>query len=673
MTKKFSWRRLCSVKSTMFGLRQKLLVGFGGLIIILLLVSGLAIALSMQHRQALSKFLYENWRSVEYGQNMVDDLDRLNDIARLAAAGPEKPQDLSAARATAATALADFDRNLDDENHNLTLPGEPDLAGHLSLLWAGSDGAGHTAGESYRHAFTQLLAPQTTPRQRTAAYAAVTKFAPEVKSAAKAVITLNLNNMTPIEGQVKAMADRTIRLLFILAAAGVALAILFIAAVGRSILQPIRALTSSAREIERGNLDLVVQVNSRDELHELGEAFNSMTARLREYRRTNRAKLMRTQQTTQLAINSLPDAVAILSPEGNVEMANTSAQKLFGLRSDAHVTELRADWLVALFRKTTRDLMPVEPRGYESAIQVLDEGGGERFFLPHAVPILDDDRRDGRQLIGVTVVLADVTHLRRLDEMKSSMLSVVSHELKTPLTSIRMGVHLLLEERIGSLTPQQNDLLTAVREDSDRLNQIVENLLDMGRIESGRSLMDLQSERPERLVSEAIQRIETAYQERGVELAADVPDDLPPVLADRSRMELVFTNLLSNALRFTPPGGHVRVSAAAEAGAVRFTVEDSGPGIPKQYQERIFDRFFRVPGQPKGTGAGLGLAIAKEVVEAHDGQIRVESGEGKGAHFSFTLMRADKDKAADALHNDLQSGDSQDRDSSTEALTAAGS
>src|SRR5206468_7509480 len=151
-------------------------------------------------------------------------------------------------------------------------------------------------------------------------------------------------------------------------------------------------------------------------------------------------------------------------------------------RPEAHVSELRAEWLVDLYRATSADLRPVEPHGYESAIQVMDEGGGERFFLPHAVPILDDERA----LLGVTVVLADVTNLRRLDEMKSGMLSVVSHELKTPLTSIRMAVHLLLEERVGSLNAKQAELLVAARDDSDRLNQIIENLLDMGRIESGR-------------------------------------------------------------------------------------------------------------------------------------------------------------------------------------------
>jgi signal transduction histidine kinase len=407
-------------------------------------------------------------------------------------------------------------------------------------------------------------------------------------------------------------------------------------------LEPVKALTRSAREIEQGNLDLVVQVRSRDELYQLAEAFNSMAAKLREYRRTNRAKLVRTQETTQNAINSLPDAVAIVSPEGKVDMANTAAQRLFDLRPGEHVSNLRAQWLGGLFDRVISELRPIEPRGYESAIQVMDEGGGERFFLPHAVPILDDDKA----LLGMTVVLADVTNLRRLDEMKSGMLSVVSHELKTPLTSIRMGVHLLLEERVGALSGQQNDLLVAMREDSDRLNQIVENLLDMGRIEAGRALMDLKSEPVDRVIAEATEPMTAAFHDKGVELLARVADDVPPVLVDHTRIGHVFSNLLGNALKYTPPGGRVGVSAAVEGDFGRFAVQDSGPGIPRQYLERIFERFFRVPGQTGGTGAGLGLAIAKEIVEAHGGQIAVISTDGAGSTFSFTLQRADANRSA---------------------------
>jgi signal transduction histidine kinase len=245
--------------------------------------------------------------------------------------------------------------------------------------------------------------------------------------------------------------------------------------------------------------------------------------------------------------------------------------------------------------------------------------------------------------------------------MKSGMLSVVSHELKTPLTSIRMGVHLLLEERIGSLTPEQNDILVAVREDSDRLHQIVENLLDMSRLESGRALLDLQAEPVERLISEATESVQAAFSERGVELDVEPSDSLPPVLADRNRISHVFSNLLNNALRYTKPGGHVRVSAAVDGNAVTFCVEDTGVGIPQKYQSRIFERFFRVPGQPGGSGAGLGLAIAKDIVQAHGGRIAVEGREGHGSKFSFSLQLARDGPAEPGVEVTHEVGNDSDR------------
>jgi NtrC-family two-component system sensor histidine kinase KinB len=629
----------------MFGLRQKLMLGFGGLLLIVLAISLVGIAVTRQHRGALDKFLYENWRSVEYGQKMVEALGTLNDQVRGLPANPA-PAALAAVKTASMPAIEQFDVNCRNEDNNITLPHEDEIAGQLTLLWFGTDLTGKkVTNDCYRDYYMLILDHKTTADQRAVALAAIARLSPQVNAQAMGVIKLNFENMTPVEGRIKSMADDASRLMLVLDAVGTGLAILFTMMVARSILEPVKALTKSAQQIEDGNLDLVVQVKSRDELWKLAEAFNSMAAKLREYRRNSRAKLVRTQQSTQNAINSLPDAVAIVTPDGNVEMANEAAQKLFGLRADVHVTAQRAPWLVDLFNKTVTELRAVQPRDYASAIQVLDEKGGEKFFLPHSVPVLDEERN----LLGVTVVLADVTNLRRLDEMKSGMLSVVSHELKTPLTSIRMGVHLLLEERLGSLTASQNDILTAVREDSDRLNRIVENLLDMGRIESGREMFDLKAEPVEKIVADATEPIMTAFHDKGVSLTTQLPGALPSVLVDNTRIGHVFSNLLGNALKYTPPGGQVTISAEAlPGGFVRFTVADSGRGIPKEYLGKIFERFFRIPGQAGQTGAGLGLAIAREIIEAHGGAVKVESVEGEGSKFSFTLRSAEAPAAQTA-------------------------
>jgi two-component system, NtrC family, sensor histidine kinase KinB len=163
-------------------------------------------------------------------------------------------------------------------------------------------------------------------------------------------------------------------------------------------------------------------------------------------------------------------------------------------------------------------------------------------------------------------VLGDVTNLRRLDEMKSGLLSVVSHELKTPLTSIRMAVHLLLEERIGPLTTKQTELLVAARDDSDRLHKIIEGLLDMGRLESGRVELEMQPKAVGQLIEESLAPIEASFHDRGITVFVDIPAGTPAVMVDSTRIDHVFSNLLGNALKFTPPGGKVSISAAAQDG-----------------------------------------------------------------------------------------------------------
>jgi NtrC-family two-component system sensor histidine kinase KinB len=426
-----------------------------------------------------------------------------------------------------------------------------------------------------------------------------------------------------------------------LAIAGSAMAVILTAVVSRSILRPLEMLTKSFREIEEGNLDLVVQVNSRDELHQLAEGFNSMAAKLREFRRTDRAKLLRLQRTTQLAVDSLPDAVAIINPSGIIELSNETARKLFLLEPGKSIDDVREHRLGEWFRQASKAQQPAKTRGYESAIEAYDQSGQLKYFLPQAVPIRDTDNKS----LGVTLVLGDVTNLRRLDEMKSGLLSVVSHELKTPLTSIRMAVHLILEERMGPLTHKQCELLMAARDDSDRLQTIIEDLLDIGRLESGQVELDLCSHSAERLVTNAAAPLELAFQDRGIALNIDVPFETPRVLADTARIDHVFSNLLTNALKYTAPGGQVRVTAEPEDAFIRFVVEDTGIGIPAEHLGRIFERFYRVPTKNQPAGAGLGLAIAKEIVEAHGGQIAVQSREGEGSRFSFTLQRATEQDA----------------------------
>jgi signal transduction histidine kinase len=222
--------------------------------------------------------------------------------------------------------------------------------------------------------------------------------------------------------------------------------------------------------------------------------------------------------------------------------------------------------------------------------------------------------------------------------LKNDLVATAAHEFRTPLTSLRMAIHLCLEQVVGPVTEKQADLLHAAREDCERLQAMVDDLLDLSRIEAGRIEMHPRPMPAATLAKTALEAHRTVAEERGIQLNAQLPLVEDEVSADPERVGLVLSNLLANAVRHTPSNGKIEVRAYPTNGAVRFEVTDTGEGIPPEYQRRIFDKFFRVPGSAS-NGAGLGLSIAKEVVLGHGGEIGVESQPGQGSTFWFTLPR----------------------------------
>jgi signal transduction histidine kinase len=458
-----------------------------------------------------------------------------------------------------------------------------------------------------------------------------------IKDTADEILNMNQQNMYDANQLARSKAAKAREQMYILLLLGAVLAALYVLLIGRWILQPIKRLTQSVDEIKQGNLDLVVASDSRDEIGHLSETFNEMTARLRELRRSDEAKVVRSQYAAQQTFNNLPDAVAIMDTEGTVEVATATARDIFGLKSKAQIQGLPFKWMTDYFMAALRGEESTKNEENIPLVQHFTHAE-EHYFRPTAAPIMNNRQ----EVTGVILILKDVTEQLEHDELKRGVISTVSHQLKTPLTSIRMALHLLLEEKVGSLTPKQTELLIAAREDSDRLHRILENLLDISRIISGKVAMEMHMAQPHQLVLDGVESFRAAARDRGVELVTDLPGDTPDVWADTQQIGHVFANLLSNALRYTDSGGAVTVSARTEEEQVQFSVSDTGRGIPERDLPRIFDRFFRVPGQETESGIGLGLAIVKEIVEAHGGSVSVESREKVGSTFRFTLPRADR-------------------------------
>jgi len=598
-------------------LKLKLIIAFGGLLTILLVVGLMSVKAVNEFNRVIERIFRENYDSVMAGYKMKEAIEELDRLAEMYI-WEQSPDPGNKSE----SAVLVFEKNLTFQIGNVTLPGEQEANDRLRKLW-----------HDYRQEFETLLALSKDKLAGQKFYKSrIPLYSQKVRQAIQSLIEINLNNIVAVDGQIRRQGAKTRNSLLVLVFCGVLLAGIFIAIVWPAILWPIRGLTRSVREIQKGNLDLVVHVRTHDEIGQLAEAFNEMAASLREFRRTDHARLLRAQHSTQLALNSLSDAVAICNPAGEIELSNDTACRLFGLKAELTLADVGNEKIISLFQRLCLELHPIRPKGYASAIQIFEDGE-ERFFLPEAVPVFDEQSR----FIGATLVLSDVTDMRRIDETKSGLISTVSHELKTPLTSVRLAIHLLVREKLGPLTPKQAEILVAARNDSDRLYRIIENLLDISRIEAGRSEIRLRSVAAEELILQAIDETQTAFFDRGINLTIDIPGDLPPVLADQSRIRHVFANLLDNARKHTPAGGQVRVKARLEGSKVLFSVEDTGPGIPQEHLSHLFERFFRVPGQDNEGHAGLGLAIAREIIEAHGGGIEARSQPGKGAAFTFSL------------------------------------
>jgi PAS domain S-box-containing protein len=605
----------------MLGLRQKLSLGFAGLLAVILIIGVQSISRISHLGQSIDVILRENYRSVVACQNMKEALERIDSGVLFTLLGDAKEgEDLIRMNEVA------FEQALRIELNNITLPGEADSAAHLETLY-----------DRYKETLGLVRDPKAPRALRHDIYfARLFPLFQNVKGTADGILRMNQQNMSDQNDVARASAAAARQRMYVLLLAGTLTAFAFVYLTRKWILNPINRLIRSADEIRRGNLDLVVQGGSGDEIGRLSEAFNAMAASLREFRRSGQVKLTRIQRAMQRAFDSLPDAIAVLDLDGTVEVATESARTIFGLRPNARIEQLPFTWMADLHGEALRLGRTTPSQNSERTLQQF-VGGEERYFRPQAVPILDNEQ----QPIGVILAMQDVTQLRQQNEIKRGVISTVSHQLKTPLTSIRMAIHLLLEERVGSLTEKQVELLLAAREDSDRLHGILNNLLDISRIESGKVQMELRAVSPHSMMLEAVEPFRRTAQDQGITLDVEAAGNLPDVWADVTRIGLVFGNLLSNALKYTRPGGTVTLGAEAEEKWVRFSVSDTGKGIPSAYLPRVFEQFFRVPEQGAETGAGLGLAIAKEIVGAHGGAIAVESVEGKGSTFAFTLRRAD--------------------------------
>ncbi len=564
--------------------------------------------------------LRENYRSVVAAQRMKESIERLDSAAlfRLADSGER-------AAALVAEHRPAFEAELRVQEGNITEPGEQEIVTSLRAAWT-----------TYEHVYDRFLAAEPADA-RSLYFEELLPAFQVVKTDANRVLDLNQDAMVRKSEDAAERAEAARRAWLLWSVAGLGAAVGLGAFVSQRLTGPLRGMAESAERVGEGHLDVRLPHTRVEELDALATAFNTMAERLRLYRRAADSELSRAREAAQAAIESLADPVIVLTLRGEVRASNGAARRLLGIdprsrrldRCDPDILEA-VDAARGVVVGEGRAVLPTD----FSRVVITSTAEGERAFLPHATPI--NDAVTG-ELVGVTVLLQDVTRLRRLDELKGNLVNTVAHELRTPLTSLGMALHLALDERVsGPLDPKLLELLVTAREDVTRLRALVEDLLDLSRIQEGRIVLRKERVPVPLILSEVAEAVRAEAEARRVEIQIEAPPEIAPVEVDRSRLQVALTNLAVNGVRHTPEGTTVTLRARGALGTVRFEVDDAGPGVPPSEREHIFEPFVRGQAE-ESAGAGLGLYIAREVARAHGGRIGVGDAESGGARFWFEL------------------------------------
>ena len=422
----------------------------------------------------------------------------------------------------------------------------------------------------------------------------------------------------------------------IVAIGALGLTLIVALALARSVLRPIRELTASVEAMRRGDFTQRVIAHRDDELGNLAGGFNRMAESLVAWESSNLAEVLRAKDTLEATIAALPDPVIVVDPDGAVVSLNAPARTVL---AEAGITELaRAEALPPSAADLVRGVLAGTSTAEPVTPLVIARGAERRTYLPIAVAIPSFSA--GRS--GAVAMLHDITEFVRIDTLRSELIAVTSHELKTPLTTLRMNL-LLFGEEARDLSPRHREIIGMAVQGCEELARTIERLLDLSRIEAGKLRLVMERIDLHRLVDEVVGMFAPRFAEAEIALEVVRGPSEAIVKGDPLRLAIVLSNLLTNAIKYTPAGGTVTVEMSRLPDDVQVTVTDTGPGIPVDLHDRVFEKFFRVehvrPNVQAPNGAGVGLYICRQIVEAHGGEIQCEP-VPTGSRLAFRL-RAD--------------------------------
>jgi len=568
-------------------IKAKLTLGVGLLFGLILLLAFISIRKVYVLAADTKNILTANYNSLDYSRNMLLSLE-----------STEKKNV--------------FDDNLRKQENNISEVGEAEMTQNLRLH------------------FDQFTANQ-----------ADTAVVKKIRKDLNDIMKVNLEAIQRKSAVAEKTADNAVFWLSIIGTFCFLIAFTLLFNLPSNIANPIGELTESIKQIATGNYTQRVQFKSGSEFGQLADSFNVMAQKLEEYNTSSLAKIMTEKRRIETLINNMHDPVIGLDEENKVLFANEEALKIIGL-NPAQVlgkSALQLSVTNDLIRSLMQDVIAEQTNKspMPQASMKIFADGKESYFEKEVLNIAVTPTGEKiPRSIGHVILLRNVTAYKELDSAKTNFIATISHEFKTPISSIKMSLQLLENGRIGGMNEEQQNLLHSIREDADRLLKITSELLNMAQVETGNIQLTVLPADAKEIFSRAMEANRNTAEQKKIRFEMTCPEHLLPVMADSDKMTWVLTNLISNAIRYSYENAVVYLGIQALEDHIEFTVKDTGQGIPPQYVHKVFDRYFRVPGSIT-EGTGLGLAISKEFIEAQGGKIQVESDFGAGSTFKVLL------------------------------------
>lgn len=519
--------------------------------------------------------LKDNYNTLQYTKKMIEALDNPGQ----------------------ATSLRQFEENLLLQEHNITENGEVEATTAIRNIF-----------ETYKNAYNNDSLQ---------------------KSLRDKILLVQQLNMDAILHKNNTITNKTktaFAYITILGTLCFLLSFTFVINFPKWIADPIARITEGIRKIAVKDYSTRIEIQSRDEFGEVAAAFNNMASELDKWEHSNVSKLMFEKSRIEAIINNMHDAVLGMDEKRNILFINEVAQSLLMLKKEEIVGRYAPDIALKndLLRNLLADNQPADLKIYT--------GNKENYFVKNYKRVMNEET-----VIGELIVLHNVTPFKELDYAKTNFLATVSHELKTPIAAIKMSLKLLNSTGSVQLSEEQKQLLDSIADDTERLLKITSELLNMTQIETGNIQLNIAAVDPGKIIELSINAVSSLAEQKNIRFEINMPDNLPMVTADSDKTVWVMVNLLTNAIKYSPENSTITIDAISKNDTVLFKVKDHGPGIANQYTERVFERYFKIPGSKGGTG--LGLAISREFIEAQKGKIWVDCNAGEGATFAFILNK----------------------------------